>query len=718
MSHRPHATDQPTPERSAPHERARAVASPAIASDRGGARGEERRVASERRLTTREGAVERRLRRATPTLLGTVPGATGAEVSVALARPPIGDDLPSPIGDAEHEAPDGPPAPRQGAGLSVAALGTLVELVTDPLYVVDREWRLRFVNRRAAELWRTAPEQVVGRSLWSVLPQTAGTATHDRLARAMRDQQPAHFESFSSRLGGWVEVSAYPIGDGLLVLHRDVAMLRVGDEAAVQALSAERRAREEAERLMTELRAARTAADEARRSAEQARVAAEVAARAKSDFLATMSHELRTPINAVTGYAQLLELGMAGPVTDTQRDYLERVLTSSRHLLGLVDDVLDLARLEAGRMVIEQVPGSAAAVVGGALALVASQAAARGVRMVEPGLEAEATFVGDEHRVRQILVNLLTNAIKFTPTGGTIEVEIAPDARPGHPAAGEQAPLAGRGPWMAVQIRDTGVGIPTALHEAIFEPFVQGDGSRTRTVGGTGLGLAVSRGLARLMGGDLTVQSELGQGASFTLWLPSRVASAPPMADAAEERPRVVAGLRGGRARHARPAMAAVAHSEQRVHGLSIAGTRLRQQLETLLEGYLARLRADPTIPHVAGLARTQLEDHALSFVGDLAQTLVALEQSGGLDGDLLRDGSAIQEEIAYRHGEQRHRLGWSEAHLRREYAILRDEIDTLVRQTAASGGVDVALALSVLHRLLARALEISLRGWRHAASR
>jgi hypothetical protein len=320
--------------------------------------------------------------------------------------------------------------------------------------------------------------------------------------------------------------------------------------------------------------------------------------------------------------------------------------------------------------------------------------------------------------VRQILVNLLTNAIKFTPSGGTIDVEIATDAQPGDPSAGEQAPLAGRGPWVTVQVRDTGVGIPAPLHEAIFEPFVQGDGSRTRTVGGTGLGLAVSRGLARLMGGDLTVQSEFGEGATFTLWLPSRVASAPPISHGGEERPRVVPGARGGRARHARPAMAAIAHSEQRVHGLSIVGTRLRQQLESLLEGYLARLRADPTIPHVAALARAQLEDHALSFVGDLAQTLIALEQSGGLDGDLLRDGSAIQEEIAYRHGEQRHRIGWSEVHLRREYGILRDEIETLVRQTAATGGVDVGLALSVLHRLLARALDVSLRGWRHAASR
>jgi PAS domain S-box-containing protein len=715
MSHRPPATDPSTPERPAPLEgrHGHAAAMPARAGerrDRGG--DDERRVQGDRRTQMREGAVERRGQRITPTLVGTIPGPAGGEVSVTF-------DPPAPPAAAAASAPAADPgaARRPPAPLDALALGTFVELVTDPLYVVDREWRLRFVNRRAAELWRTTPDEVVGRSLWAVLPQTAGTATHERLARAMREQHAAHFESFSSRFSGWVEVSAYPIGDGLLVLHRDVAPLRAGDEAA-RALAAERGAREEAERLAAELRAARAAADEARRGAEQARLAAEVAARAKSDFLATMSHELRTPINAVTGYAQLLELGMAGPVTDAQRDYLERVLTSSRHLLGLVDDVLDLARLESGRLLVEQLPGSLAAVTGGALALVSSQAAARGVRLIEPPADAEATFVGDEHRVRQILVNLLTNAVKFTPSGGTIDVEIVPDARPTDPDADEPAPLAGPGPWVTVRVRDTGVGIPEPLHEAVFEPFVQGDGSRTRTVGGTGLGLAVSRGLARLMGGDLTLRSQFGAGSTFTLWLPTRLASPPALADAADERPRAVAGLRGGRARHSRPATITAGHSEQSVHGLSIAGTRLRQQLEPLLEGYTARLRADPTIPHVSALARAQLEDHALSFVADMAHTLVALEQSGGLDGDLLRDGSAIQEEIAFRHGEQRHRLGWSEVHLRREYGVLRDEIDTFVRQTAASGGVDVALALSVLHRLLARALDVSLRGWRHAASR
>ncbi|MGZ8378222.1 MAG: ATP-binding protein [Gemmatirosa sp.] len=701
----PRATD-PTP-----HERPPVAQPPHDGA--GGARGGEypaveRRGREDRRRQHREGTDDRRSALWTDPIVAHVPGPAGGEVTVALTDPSVAESPES----ATPRMADAPPAPAR------AALGTLLELIADPLYVVDREWRLRFVNRRAAELWRTTAEAVAGRSLWSVLPQSAGSAMHDGLTRAMREQRPVHVESFASRQSGRTEVSAYPVGDGLLVLHRDVAILRGGEEAA-RALTAERRTREEAERLAGELRAARESADLARRAADEARATAEVAARAKSDFLATMSHELRTPINAVTGYAQLLELGVAGPVTEAQRGYLDRVLTSSRHLLGLVDDVLDLARLESGRMVIERVPGTVGPLTAGALALIASQAAARGVRVVEPAPDTDARFVGDEHRVRQILVNLLTNAVKFTPAGGTVTVDITSDV-----PTGATGPRAGAGPWVTIEVRDTGVGIPRALHDAVFEPFVQGDGSRTRTVGGTGLGLAVSRGLARLMGGDLTLESEAGRGAHFTLWLPTRLPAPPAREpDDAPRRthaPRTRSPVRNvpkvrGRDRVAAGTRAHVADS---THGLAIVGTRLRQRLEPLLEGYAARLRADPTLPYASALPRAQLEDHALTFVADLAQTLIALEHSGAMDAHLLRDGSAIQEEIAFRHGEQRYRVGWTEPHLRRDYAVMRDEIETVVRQTAATGPIDVALALSVLHRLLSRALDVSLRGWRHAASR
>ena len=237
---------------------------------------------------------------------------------------------------------------------------------------------------------------------------------------------------------------------------------------------------------------------------ERARAAADEANRAKSQFLATMSHELRTPLNAIGGYVQLLELGIYGPVSDAQRDALERITRSQRHLLRLVNDVLNLARIEAGRVEYAVEDVSLAEVVGSVLPMVEPQAAAAGLTLectAEPGLTARA----DREKTQQILINLLTNAVKFTPAGGRVTVEARGDA-----AAGQAL----------VAVRDTGIGIPPDKLGAVFEPFVQVEVERARRREGTGLGLAISRDLARGMGGDLAAESTVGEGSTFTLALP------------------------------------------------------------------------------------------------------------------------------------------------------------------------------------------------------
>ncbi len=251
------------------------------------------------------------------------------------------------------------------------------------------------------------------------------------------------------------------------------------------------------------------------REAERAREEATEANRAKSKFLATMSHELRTPINAVVGYAQLLEDGIVGPINEIQRDHLQRIATSSRHLLMLINDVLDLAKIEAGRLEISLEPGIVEEVLEEALSLVRPQATAANLDVVKAASGERHPYIGDPDRIRQILVNLLTNAIKFTEPGGTISVIATTHLR-----APAELDLSDGGPWTCVEIEDSGIGISPEHVKRIFMPFEQVQTGNTRTRDGTGLGLTISRHLARMMGGDLSVRSEPGKGSCFAVWLP------------------------------------------------------------------------------------------------------------------------------------------------------------------------------------------------------
>jgi PAS domain S-box-containing protein len=239
---------------------------------------------------------------------------------------------------------------------------------------------------------------------------------------------------------------------------------------------------------------------------ETLRAVADDANRAKSAFLAVMSHELRTPLNAIAGYAQLIELGIHGPVTDAQREALERIVRSQRHLLRLINDVLNLSRIEAGRVEYEIEAVVLADVVAAVLPMIEPQLGAKGLACdvsIPPTLRARA----DREKLQQIVLNLLTNATKFTLAGGRITVRGRPD-----PDVAERVRL---------EFQDTGIGIAPEMQKKLFQPFVQVDISHIREAEGSGLGLAISRDLARGMGGDLTVTSALGQGSTFTVALPA-----------------------------------------------------------------------------------------------------------------------------------------------------------------------------------------------------
>ncbi|MFL5582025.1 MAG: ATP-binding protein [Gemmatimonadaceae bacterium] len=245
--------------------------------------------------------------------------------------------------------------------------------------------------------------------------------------------------------------------------------------------------------------------------ADLATEAAREANAAKGAFLANMSHELRTPLNAIGGYADLLLVGVRGALTPAQREDVERIRRSGAHLLGLINDILDHAKLEAGRVEYDIRPVSLTEAVADVTPMIEPQLAAKRLRLavrVDPGVAVRA----DPEKLRQILLNLLSNAIKFTGAGGTIEVDT-----PRRRGTGR----GGTGGEVFLRVTDSGGGIPRAQQESIFDAFVQAHRKLTRAAEGTGLGLTISNGLARAMGGGLRVRSEEGRGARFTLTLPA-----------------------------------------------------------------------------------------------------------------------------------------------------------------------------------------------------
>ena len=247
------------------------------------------------------------------------------------------------------------------------------------------------------------------------------------------------------------------------------------------------------------------AADNARlfRAAETARNEAQVANSAKMDFLAAMSHELRTPLNAIAGYVDLLALGVRGQVNDEQLADLQRIAQNERHLASLIEDILNYAKVEAGRVEYDITEIDVNKAIADVASLMSAPYGTKGVALTFCGAAGDATALGDEARLRQVLVNLLGNAVKFTNAGGKVSLTGEVDSE-----------------VVRITCRDTGKGIPPDKLDAIFEPFVQVATTPSGKRDGLGLGLAISRDLMRGMRGDLLVESELGKGSAFTLILP------------------------------------------------------------------------------------------------------------------------------------------------------------------------------------------------------
>lgn len=331
----------------------------------------------------------------------------------------------------------------------------------------------------------------VGLTLLEIFPELAGSEIEQRLESVFDTGIPFVATDFMVLIDisgtgelcdHYFDLAYHPLRDGSGEVRGVVAVLVEVTERRAMLL--------ERERLLAE--------------AESARADAETANRAKSEFLAVMSHELRTPLNAIGGHAQLIELGVHGPVTNEQLTALERIQRSQRHLLGLINGVLNYAKIDAGVVIFDIVDVHVDEVLATCGAITAPQARTKQLDLRLHRCDQRLTVRADAEKLQQILFNLLSNAIKFTDAGGsvTIECETANEA------------------VVAIRVSDTGHGIPADQCERVFEPFVQIDTRLTRASEGTGLGLAISRELARAMSGELVVASKVGVGSVFTLTLP------------------------------------------------------------------------------------------------------------------------------------------------------------------------------------------------------
>jgi PAS domain S-box-containing protein len=361
---------------------------------------------------------------------------------------------------------------------SEARLQAIVRSLKEGLIILDLDDRIQFVNERTLELTGLTEEVLIGRTASELF---ALTEHRDEPAERMARRRHGLTDRYEVRLPvprgaeRWVEITGGPLAnaDGKIVGALGT-LIDVSD-----------RRRYEAELL-------------------RARDAAEAASRAKSGFLSRMSHELRTPLNSVIGFARVLRRNGAGRLEAQDLQYLDRIQANGEHLLKLVNDVLDVARIEAGRVAVDTGMVQVDALVREVVEQLEGQSRAPGVALRAEVPPVPIVMETDSRLLRQVLINLVGNAIRFTHQGHVI-VRLVTEPRTHRP--------------MRIDVADTGIGIPADRQRAIFEPFEQADSTTTRAYGGTGLGLSIARSLCEALGYDLTVESTPGVGSTFSIGL-------------------------------------------------------------------------------------------------------------------------------------------------------------------------------------------------------
>ncbi|MBT9311969.1 response regulator [Leptothoe kymatousa TAU-MAC 1615] len=386
---------------------------------------------------------------------------------------------------------------------------SVLENITDAFVAVDRGWKVTYVNAQAAEVLKRNIQGLLEQDFWKIFPESLGLRYQQQYRRAMAEQTVVSFETYYAPTQRWLQVRGYPGRDGLSLFLQDVTERKQAEEQLMELnRDLDSRVQDRTTKLM-----------KAMEEAEEARVKAEDANRSKSEFLANMSHELRTPLNAIIGYSEMLE----EEATDVgEEDFvpdLQKIQGAGKHLLGLINSVLDLSKIEAGRMELFLEEFSIKGLVDD-IAGTITPVAHKNNNHLSVFCPADiGSLHADQTKLRQSLFNLLSNACKFTENGditltveevSTVDEEIYD------------------GPWLRFIVSDTGIGMKDDQIEKIFDAFTQADASTTRKYGGTGLGLAITKQFINMMGGDISVESVKGQGTTFSLLIPQTVKSLNP----------------------------------------------------------------------------------------------------------------------------------------------------------------------------------------------
>jgi PAS domain S-box-containing protein len=372
--------------------------------------------------------------------------------------------------------------------LSEAAFAGILSISSDAIVSVDEAHNIIMFNTGAEHIFGYAADEVLGKPLDMVIPEPARRVHGGHLAAFSAARVAAR------QMGERGEISGRRKNGEVFPAEASISKIDIGGRRIFTAVV---RDITERHRVEQELRAKNEELATQNRRVEEAN-------RLKSEFLANMSHELRTPLNAIIGFTELLHDGKAGPVSSTQREYLGDVLTSSRHLLQLINDVLDLSKVEAGKMDVRPEAVDLEQLVGEVRDILRSIAGSKRIQVRIEITPAIRRGVGDPSKLKQVLYNYLSNALKFTPEGGRVSVRIGPSG----------------GDAVRIEVEDTGIGIaPSELHR-LFVEFQQLDASAGKKYPGTGLGLALTKRIVEVQGGSVGVESTPGIGSTFFAVLP------------------------------------------------------------------------------------------------------------------------------------------------------------------------------------------------------